>query len=73
MVGYLNKLSEKAVKHSIKIADFIYTTLSYAVNAVIWAAALVVTPLIWAVDKVSSKFSESNTEAVNPNGKAPAQ
>ncbi|MDG7057402.1 MAG: hypothetical protein LKM43_04630 [Wolbachia endosymbiont of Penenirmus auritus] len=41
--------------------------MSYVISAVIWAAALVVTPLTWAVDKVSSKFSESKTEAVDHN------
>ncbi|MFP3024630.1 MAG: hypothetical protein ACEY3K_17805 [Wolbachia sp.] len=38
--------------------------MSYAVSAVIWAAALVVTPLVWTIDKVASKFSDANAEGV---------
>ncbi|MDR0288879.1 MAG: hypothetical protein LBH78_02410 [Rickettsiales bacterium] len=69
LVGYSDTLLRKALKHSEKVADFVGTALSYAVSAVIWTAALVVTPLTWAVDKVSSKFSKSQTEAVDHNKK----
>ncbi|MDG7053065.1 MAG: hypothetical protein LKM45_04245 [Wolbachia endosymbiont of Alcedoecus sp.] len=58
LVGYSNTLSDKACYHSAKIANFVNTVLSFAVSAVIWTAALVVTPLTWTVDKVSSKFNE---------------
>ncbi|MDR2977940.1 MAG: hypothetical protein LBU56_00580 [Rickettsiales bacterium] len=57
-MGYSNTLSKKAWDHSKKVAVFVNTVLSYAVSAVIWTAALVVTPLTWAVDKVSSKLSK---------------
>ncbi|MGL9717978.1 MAG: hypothetical protein ACR5K9_04750 [Wolbachia sp.] len=67
MVGYSNTLSNKALEYSTKVADFIGTVLSYAISAVIWTAALVVTPITWAVDKVSSKFSETKTEGVGPD------
>ncbi|WP_395462990.1 hypothetical protein [Wolbachia endosymbiont of Cantharis cryptica] len=71
LVGYSNTLSGKAWNHSEKVADFVNTVLSYAVSAVIWAAALVITPLTWAIDKVSSKFSDAKTEAVNDGKEAP--
>ncbi|MDR3131685.1 MAG: hypothetical protein LBU02_01130 [Rickettsiales bacterium] len=58
LVGYSNTLSDKAWDHSIKVADFVKTVLSYAVSAVIWTVALIVTPITWAVDKVSSKFND---------------
>ncbi|WP_341816867.1 hypothetical protein [Wolbachia endosymbiont (group A) of Agelastica alni] len=32
--------------------------VSYACAAIIWAAALIITPLVWACDKVQSKLSE---------------
>jgi hypothetical protein len=62
-------LSNKAEEHSRKIAQFVSTALSYAVAAVIWTAALVITPIVWAVDKVASKFSEvEKPEAANSTG-----
>ncbi|MDR1139041.1 MAG: hypothetical protein LBJ80_01720 [Rickettsiales bacterium] len=70
LVDYSNTLSEKALEHSGKVAEFVKTVLSYAISAVIWTAALVVTPITWAVDKVSSKFNESKTEAVDPKEEA---
>ena len=65
LVGYSNTLSEKALRHSEKVAEFVNTVLSCAISAVIWTAALVVTPITWTVDKVSSKFSETKHEAVD--------
>ncbi|KLT22729.1 hypothetical protein wVul_0736 [Wolbachia endosymbiont of Armadillidium vulgare str. wVulC] len=64
LIDYSCMLSNKAWGHSRLLANFVNTVLSYAVSAVIWAAALVVTPLIWAVDKVASKFSDAKTEDV---------
>ncbi|MGL9761700.1 MAG: hypothetical protein ACR5LB_05895 [Wolbachia sp.] len=67
LVGYSNTLSNKADEHSEKVAEFVNSVLSYAISAVIWTAALVVTPLTLAIDKVSSKFSETKHEAVDHN------
>uniref|UniRef100_UPI0038925BCA hypothetical protein n=1 Tax=Wolbachia endosymbiont of Trichogramma kaykai TaxID=444066 RepID=UPI0038925BCA len=47
-------LSNKARNHSDTLAIFVNAVLSYAVSAVIWAAALVITPLVWTIDKVAS-------------------
>ncbi len=46
-------LSSKAGEHSGKIAKFINMVLSCICTFVIWAFALIITPLVWAVDKVS--------------------
>ncbi|WGJ62487.1 hypothetical protein M3L71_02415 [Wolbachia endosymbiont of Frankliniella intonsa] len=64
MIDYSSMLSGKARVHSSALAQFVNTVLSYAVSAVIWAAALVVTPLVWTIDKVASKFSDANAEGV---------
>ncbi|WP_264376576.1 MULTISPECIES: hypothetical protein [unclassified Wolbachia] len=64
LIDYSSMLSCKAWDHSDALATFVNTVLSYAVSAVIWAAALVVTPLVWAIDKVASKFSDANAEGV---------
>lgn len=72
LVGYTNNLQNKAEQHGETCAKFLSLVSSYIISAVIWAAALVVTPLTWAIDKVSSKFSESKTDDPN-NGKALAQ
>ncbi|MDX5496668.1 MULTISPECIES: hypothetical protein [unclassified Wolbachia] len=32
--------------------------VSYACAAIVWAAASIITPLVWACDKVQSKLSE---------------
>ncbi|WCR58623.1 MAG: hypothetical protein PG978_000037 [Wolbachia endosymbiont of Ctenocephalides felis wCfeF] len=58
LVGYANNFQNKAEQHGETCAKFISSVLSYVISAAIWTAALVVTPLTWAVDKVSSKFSE---------------
>ncbi|WP_168456227.1 hypothetical protein [Wolbachia endosymbiont of Ctenocephalides felis wCfeJ] len=58
LVDYSNTLSKKAGEHSGKVAEFVGAVLSYAVSAVIWTAALVVTPITWTVDKVSSKLND---------------
>ncbi|WP_265036010.1 hypothetical protein [Wolbachia endosymbiont (group A) of Anomoia purmunda] len=67
LIDYSKTFSDKAREHSWKVGKFVNTVLSYVCTAVIWAAALVITPLTWAVDKVSSKFSDAKSEAVNPN------
>lgn len=64
LIDYSSMLSCKAWDHSNALATFVNTVLSYAVSAVIWAAALVVTPLVWTIDKVASKFSDANAEGV---------
>lgn len=64
LIDYSSMLSDKAQNHSCTLARFVNTVLSYAVSAVIWAAALVVTPLVWTIDKVASKFSDAKTEGV---------
>ncbi|MDM8334844.1 hypothetical protein [Wolbachia pipientis] len=58
LVGYTNNLQNKAEQHGETCAKFLSLVLSYIVSAVIWTVALIVTPLTWAVDKVSSRFSE---------------
>ncbi|MGL9725574.1 MAG: hypothetical protein ACR5KV_02475 [Wolbachia sp.] len=45
LIDYSSMLSNKACRHSGVLTMFVNTVLSYVVNAVIWAAALVVTPL----------------------------
>lgn len=68
LVDYSSTLSKKALEHSKKVARFVNVVLSYVCTAVIWATALIITPLTWAVDKVSSKFSGvKEPEAVNPH------
>lgn len=64
LIDYSSMLSGKACVHSSALAQFVNTVLSYVVSAVIWAAALVVTPLVWTIDKVASKFSDANAEGV---------
>ncbi|WP_265042065.1 hypothetical protein [Wolbachia endosymbiont (group B) of Melanostoma mellinum] len=64
LIDYSSMLSNKAGNHSNTLATFVETVLSYAVSAVIWAAALVITPLVWTIDKVASKFSDANAEGV---------
>ncbi|MBR9982968.1 MAG: hypothetical protein MUP48_03735 [Wolbachia endosymbiont of Homalodisca vitripennis] len=64
LIDYSSMLSNKAWDHSSTLAQFVNAVLSYAVSAVIWAAAFIVTPLVWAIDKVASKFSDAKTEGV---------
>jgi len=64
-VNYSNNLQNKAEQHGETCAKFLSLALSCIISAVVWTAALVITPLTWAVDKVSSKFSESRTEKAN--------
>lgn len=64
LIDYSSILSNKAPNHSGTLAIFVNTVLSYVVSAVIWVAALVVTPLTWVIDKVASKFSDANAEGV---------
>lgn len=51
LVEYTNNLQNKAEQHGETCANFLSLVLSYIISAVIWAAALVITPLTWAVDK----------------------
>jgi len=64
---YANDLQHTAEKHGNICAEFLSLVLSCIMSAVIWTAALVVTPLTWAVDKVSSKLSNTNSGAVDHN------
>ncbi|MBS9531870.1 MULTISPECIES: hypothetical protein [unclassified Wolbachia] len=64
LIDYSSMLSLKAWNHSGALSEFVNAVLDYAVSAVIWAAALVVTPLVWTIDKVASKFSDANAEGV---------
>ncbi|QJT94683.1 hypothetical protein HGO53_05470 [Wolbachia endosymbiont of Diaphorina citri] len=64
LIDYSSMLSCKAWDHSSALSKFVNAVLNYAVSAVIWAAALIVTPLIWAIDKVASKFSDAKSEGV---------
>ncbi|MDN5247741.1 MAG: hypothetical protein QWI36_01195 [Wolbachia endosymbiont of Tyrophagus putrescentiae] len=57
LVDYSNVLSSKTGNHSAAFACFVNTVLSYACAAVIWAAALAITPLVWIIDKVASKLN----------------
>ncbi|WP_264682974.1 MULTISPECIES: hypothetical protein [unclassified Wolbachia] len=63
-IDYSSMLSHKTWDHSRALSKFVNTVLSYAVSAVIWAAALVITPLVWTIDKVASKFSDAKSEGV---------
>ncbi len=65
LIDYSSMLSLKAWNHSGALSEFVNAVLNYAVSAVIWAAALVVTPLVWTIDKVASKFSDANAEGVS--------
>ncbi|KAF5269457.1 hypothetical protein FQR65_LT18903 [Abscondita terminalis] len=71
LLWYTNNLQNKAEQHGETCAKFLSLVLSYIISAVIWAAALIITPLTWAVDKVASKFSDAKSEAADSNGKAP--
>lgn len=64
LIDYSSMLSNKARNHSGTLATFVNAVLSYAVSAVIWAAGLVITPLVWTIDKVASKFSDAKSEGV---------
>ncbi|UIP91237.1 hypothetical protein IYZ83_003560 [Wolbachia pipientis] len=65
LIDYSSMLSEKVWGHSGALAMLVNTVLSHAVSAVIWTAAFVVTPLVWAIDEVASKFSNANAEGVS--------
>ncbi|MCA4774475.1 hypothetical protein [Wolbachia endosymbiont of Mansonella perstans] len=58
LVGYANNFQDKAEKRGDTCAKFLSLVSSYIISVVIWTAALVITPITWTVDKVSSKFSE---------------
>jgi hypothetical protein len=77
-VDYSNVLLRKSLCHVDKVGQFINTVLSYACAAIIWTAALIITPLVWAIDKiidkgVQSKFSDiEEPERYSSGGKSPA-
>ncbi|QOD37860.1 hypothetical protein [Candidatus Wolbachia massiliensis] len=64
-VEYANNLQGNAERHGEPVAKFLSLALSCIISAVVWTAALVITPLTWAVDKVSSKLSGARTEEAN--------
>ncbi|WP_333023380.1 hypothetical protein [Wolbachia endosymbiont of Pentidionis agamae] len=55
---HIIKSSIKALEHSFFIADYINAILSYAFTAVIYSITLLITPIVWATDKISSKLDE---------------
>ncbi|WP_253299874.1 hypothetical protein [Wolbachia endosymbiont of Chironomus riparius] len=57
-VDYANGLSLKAMDHASKIAEFVNTILSYVCTAVVWTAALIITPLVWSVEKVGNILNQ---------------
>ncbi|GFR02298.1 uncharacterized protein TNCT_625231 [Trichonephila clavata] len=68
LVEYANNLQGNAETHGEPLAKFLSLALSCIISAFIWAPALVITPLVWVVDKVASKFSGvKEPEAVNPH------
>ncbi|WP_333023553.1 hypothetical protein [Wolbachia endosymbiont of Pentidionis agamae] len=62
LVNYANNLLHKAREYSDKIAEFCKIVVSYALSAVIWLVALVVTPLVWAGNKISTALSSASAE-----------
>ncbi|APR98122.1 hypothetical protein [Wolbachia endosymbiont of Folsomia candida] len=63
LVDYSSILRSKAYDYVTRqFIDFFTAAFNYACAAIVWAAALVITPLMWAVDKiidkVQSKFSD---------------
>lgn len=65
LVEYANNLQGNAETHGEPLAKFLSLALSCIISTVIWTAALTITPLVWAVDKVASKFSDAKTKAAN--------
>lgn len=62
LVDYSSTLLHNADKHSDTVAELVKTVLSYICAAVIWTAALIVTPIVFITEKahgaVKSKLSE---------------
>lgn len=57
-VDYSNIFLEMGQECASGIAEVFNKIVSYACAAIVWAAALMITPLVWACDKVQSKLSE---------------
>ncbi|WP_253299873.1 hypothetical protein [Wolbachia endosymbiont of Chironomus riparius] len=58
LVNYANVLLKNASSLGCTITSFVNIILSYVCTGVIWAAALVITPLVWTVEKVGNKLNE---------------
>lgn len=57
-VDYSNMFLGMGQECASGIAEVFNKIVSYACAAIIWAAASIITPLVWACDKVQSKLSE---------------
>lgn len=57
-VNYSNIFLEMGRDCANAVARVFNKIVSYACAAIIWAAASIITPLVWACDKVQSKLSE---------------
>ncbi|MFJ5388883.1 hypothetical protein [Wolbachia endosymbiont of Drosophila bicornuta] len=57
-VNYSNIFLEMWQDYANAVARVFNKIVSYACAAIIWAAASIITPLVWACDKVQSKLSE---------------
>ncbi len=57
-VNYSNIFLEMGQDCANAVARVFNKIVSYACAAIIWAAASIITPLVWACDKVQSKLSE---------------
>ncbi|WP_374698820.1 hypothetical protein [Wolbachia endosymbiont (group B) of Limnophora tigrina] len=58
LVDYSNIFLETGQNCANVVSRIFNKIVSYACTAVIWAAASIITPLVWACDKVQSKLSE---------------
>ncbi|APR98523.1 hypothetical protein [Wolbachia endosymbiont of Folsomia candida] len=58
LIDYSGMLSQKVDEYSIKFSNCVSQIFSYALTAFIGILALPITPVVWAVDKIASKFSE---------------
>ncbi len=54
LVEYSNDWQHTAERYDGKCANFFGSLLFYTASATIWTAVLIMTPLTWFVDKVSS-------------------
>ncbi|MDG7055866.1 MAG: hypothetical protein LJD31_05120, partial [Wolbachia endosymbiont of Menacanthus eurysternus] len=58
LVDYSNIFLDIGQKCTIAVFEAFNKVVSYICAAVVWAAALIITPLVWACNKVQSKLSE---------------
>ncbi|MCM1001427.1 MAG: hypothetical protein KTV72_03820 [Wolbachia endosymbiont of Melophagus ovinus] len=58
LVDYSNIFLDIGQKCTIAVFEAFNKIVSYICAAVVWAAALIITPLVWACNKVQSKLSE---------------